>query len=141
MKLTAKMERWIETRLWNLRIENQPIHLKRIASELTGEFGINLSSGEQRNLEKAIDQIRYRVYKRHERRRIRKKELARRLGVHERLIERWFRAGWIVPGNEESEKLANGIILERDYYLRFIKPKGNGNEIPENPDVCITVVE
>ncbi len=140
MKLTQKMERWIESRLWNLKIENQPIHLKRVASELVSEFGITLSSGEEKNLEGAIDQIRYRVYKRYERRQSRKTELARKLGLPEKMIERWFRAGWIVPGNQKSEALAIGIIFERDYYCRFIAPKRVGDRIPEDPDVSITSI-
>ncbi|MBU0994160.1 MAG: hypothetical protein KJ737_16845 [Proteobacteria bacterium] len=54
------------------------------------------------------------------------------------MIQRWFRAGWIDLKNPETLTILSGMIFERDYYHRFIAPKGEDGKIPENPDISIT---
>lgn len=140
MKLTGKMEQWIETRLWNQKIDNDSITIKQIISELTNLFGISLTEGSQAQLESEIEKIRSRIYKRHKRWLHRRTEWAKRLGVPERMIQRWFRAGWIDPRNPETINILAGMIFERDYYYRFIESKDADDKIPEDPDISITGV-
>ncbi len=140
MKLTGKMEQWIETRLWNQKIDNDSITIKQIISELTNLFGISLTPGTQKQLESKIEQIRSRIYKRHKRWLHRRAEWAKSLGVPEKMIQRWFRAGWIDPQKPDMVNVLSGMIFERDYYYRFIEPADAENKIPENPDISITSV-
>jgi hypothetical protein len=138
MNLTGKMEQWIESRLWHLKIDNGTITIRQIVSELTSLFGISLTPGSQKQLEAEIGKIRSRIYKRHKRWLRRRAQWAGTLGVPERMIQRWFRAGWIDPGKPKTIRLLAGIIFERDYYHRFLEPMGADDKIPENPDVSIT---
>ncbi|MFZ5572878.1 MAG: hypothetical protein ACOZF0_20965 [Thermodesulfobacteriota bacterium] len=138
MKITARMEKWIETRLWNQISGNATITVRQIVSELTQLFHLELTAGSQRQVESKIEQIRFRVYKRRERWLHRRAEWARQVGVPERLIQRWFRAGWIDPGKPQAFKVLAGMIFERDYYFRFIEPAAGETAIPEDPAVCIS---
>jgi hypothetical protein len=140
MKLTGRMEQWIETRLWNRKVENAPIAIRQIVAELANLFGIDLTPGTKRQMAVEIDRIRSRVYKRHKRWLARRAEWAKNLGVPERLIERWFRAGWIDPGKPAHIKALTGILFERDYYFRFIEKKDADDRIPGNPDISITAI-
>jgi hypothetical protein len=140
MKLTGKMEQWIESRLWHLKIENSTITIRQVISEMTNQFGISLTPGSQKQLKAEIDKIRSRIYKRHKRWLHRRAQCAKTLGVPEKMIQRWFRAGWIDPGKPENISRLAGIIFERDYYHRFLEPKGASDKIPEDPDISITSV-
>ncbi|MBN1931442.1 MAG: hypothetical protein JW786_07525 [Desulfobacterales bacterium] len=140
MKLTGKMEKWIETRLWNRKVDNESITIKQIVSELTHLFGISLTPGTQKQLEVRIEQIRSRIYKRHKRWLHRRAGWAKNLGVPEKMIQRWYRAGWIDPQKPETINVLAGMIFERDYYLRFIESKDSDDIIPENPDISISSV-
>jgi len=102
MKLTGKMEQWIESRLWHLKIDNGTITIRQILSELTSLFGISLTPGSQKQLEAEIGKIRSRIYKRHKRWLRRRAQWAGTLGVPKKMIQRWFRAGWIDPGKLET---------------------------------------
>ena len=140
MKPTSKMEQWIETRLWNQKIDNDSITIKQIISELTNLYGIRLTPGSRTRLESEIEKIRSRIYKRHKRWLYRRAEWAKRLGMPERMIQRWFRAGWIDPRKPETVKALEGMIFERDYYYRFIEPRDADDKIPEDPGISITGV-
>ncbi len=138
MKITGRMEKWIETRLWNLMTGNASITVKQMVSELTNLFRLELTSGSRQQVETKIEQIRNRVYKRHERWLHRRAEWARQIGVPERMIQRWFRAGWIDPRKPHTFNVLAGMIFERDYYFRFIEPIDGETAIPEDPSVRIT---
>ena len=140
MKLTARMEKWIETRLWNQKLINEPITISQIISELTNLYGIRLTPGTQKKLEAKIEQIRSRIYKRHKQWVNRRSEWARDLNVPEQLVQRWFRAEWIDIQKKGALSAIKGIIFERDYYFRFIEPMNAEGKIPEDPEISITRV-
>jgi len=73
------MEQWIETRLWNQKIDNGSITMKQIISELTNLFGIRLTPGSKTQLKSEIKEIRSRIYKRHKWWLYRRAEWAKRL--------------------------------------------------------------
>ncbi len=106
----------IETRLWKKRLSNDSITTSQIVSELNRLFRITLAPRTRVQLESKIEQIRSRIYKRHKRWCIRRDEFARNLGVPGKLVERWFRAGWINPYNPAQIKAyysfnLSGIII------------------------------
>jgi DNA-binding transcriptional regulator YiaG len=117
---------------------NDSITTSQIVSELNRLFKITLAPRTREQLESKIEQIRSRVYKRHKRWCVRRDEFARNLGVPGKLVERWFRAGWIDHNNPAQIKAFLHTQFERDYYFRFIKPKGEDDQISEDPDISIT---
>ena len=94
----------IETRLWKKRLSNDSITTSQIVSDLNRLFRITLAPRTREQLESKIEQIRSRIYKRHKQWRIRWDEFTRNLGVPGKLVERWFRAGWIDPYNPAQIK-------------------------------------
>ena len=134
------MEQWIETRLWNQKVKNEPIIIKQVSSELCSLFGLTMTPKAQRDLEAKIEKIRFRIYKRYGRWISLRSEWATRLGLPEKMIQRWFRAGWIDPQKSETVNILAGMIFERDYYYRFIAPRDADDKIPEDPGISITSV-
>ena len=67
MKLTQKMEQWIESRLWKKKLNNDYITIGRIVSELKRLLRITLTFQRREELEYKIKQIRSRIFKRHQR--------------------------------------------------------------------------
>ena len=61
------------------------------------------------------------------------------MGLPEKMIQRWFRAGWIDPQKPETINALEGMIFERDYYYRFIAPRNTDDKIPEDPNISITI--
>jgi hypothetical protein len=140
MELTLKMEKWIESRLWNQKVKNESVTIRQIISELTNLHGMTLTPGASKQLERKIEQIRSRIYKRYKKWLNLRSEWSTQLGLPEKLIQRWYRRGWIDPRKPDSLPNLMGMIFERDYYLRFIEKKRMGDRIPEDPDVSLSTI-
>ena len=140
MDVTKKMERWIETRLWNQKVKNESITIRQIIFELSALFKIDVTPWTYNKLERKIEQIRSRIYKRYKKWLILRSEWATQLALPEQLIQRWYRRGWIDPQKPDGLSNIMGIVFERDYYLMFIEKKKIDDQIPEDPDVSLSTV-
>ena len=140
MNLTPRMEKWIETRLRNLRVKNEPMIIQQVITEFIDFFKLDVTRETKNDLISEIEKIRYRTYKRHKKWLTIRAEWATQLALPEKLIQRWYRNGWIHPQNQDNLSDIMGIIIERDYYLRFIANQNIDDQIPEDPDVSLTNV-
>ena len=140
MDITKKMERWIETRIWNQKMKNESITIRQIIFELSALFKINVTSGTYNKLERKIEQVRSRIYKRYKKWLTVRSEWANELSLPEQLIHRWYCRGWIKSLNEDTLSDLKGIIFERDYYLMFIEKKKIDDQIPIDPDIGLSTV-
>jgi hypothetical protein len=113
MDLTKKMERWIETRLWNQKVKNESITIREVIFELSVLFKIDVTPGTYNNLERKIEQTRSRIYKRYKKWLTLRSEWSTQLALPEKLIQRWYRRGWIDPQNQESLPNIMGISSVR----------------------------
>ena len=55
----------------------------------------------------------------------------------EKFSQRWYRKGWIDPQNPETFYDKMNMIVERDYYFRFIEYQKIDDQIPEDPDLSL----
>ena len=140
MDITKKMERWIETRIWNQKMKNESITIRQIIFELSALFKINVTPGTYNKLERKIEQVRFRIYKRYKKWLTVRSEWATELALPEQLIQRWYCRGWIKSLNEDTLSDLKGIIFERDYYLMFIEKKKIDDQIPVDPDIGLSTV-
>ena len=140
MNLTKKMERWIETRLWNQKVKNESITIRQIIFELSTLFKIDVTPETYNKLERKIEQIRSRIYKRYKKWLTIRSEWAIQLALPEQLIQRWYRRGWIDPQNQNNLPDLMGIIFERDYYIAFIQNKNIDDQVPDDPDCSLSMV-
>ena len=140
MDITKKMERWIETRIWNQKMKNESITIRQIIFELSALFKINVTPGTYNKLERKIGQVRFRIYKRYKKWLTLRSEWATELALPELLIHRWYCRGWIKSLDEDTLSNLKGIIFERDYYLMFIEKKKIDDQIPIDPDIGLSTV-
>ena len=126
----ARMQQWIETRLWTLKEEKKSKSGRVIIRELSGFFSIKLTAYQVRNLLRVIEKLRDRVNKRFRRHAKIRSYLATILDVDPRLIQRWEHGGLIDLGNNHAVKRLTALFVERDY-TRIIEP----HEIPTDPQV------
>ena len=88
MDITKKMERWIETRIWNQKMKNESITIRQIIFELSALFKIDVTPGTYNKLERKIEQVRSRIYKRYKKWLTVRSEWATQLALPEQLIHR-----------------------------------------------------
>ena len=138
MNLSPRMEKWIETRLWNLKVKNRPIIIRQISSELIDFFKLRVTYKTREDLMSEIEKIRFRIYKRYKKWCDLRKEWAEQYGLPEQLIQRWYRKGWIDPKKPDTFYDIMNMIVERDYYFRFIEYQNIDKEIPEDPDISLS---
>jgi hypothetical protein len=117
----GRVQKWIETRLWNLKQEGKSKSGRGIIQELSGYFSIDLTPYQVGNLLNVIHKLRERVNKRFKRHVKIRSILAKTWGVDPRLVVRWEHNGMIDLGNHHAIKRLTLLFLERDY-TRIIEP-------------------
>jgi len=127
----SRIDKWIDSRLENIKEQNKQIDTQKILVELIHFFNIQITKKNERAMKAKVAKIRNRVNKRHERKLTFYKNLAKDLVVPISLIDRWTRKGWIVPNSKNRNESLVKLIREIEYYHSF-KP-----DIPENIETPI----
>ncbi len=136
MKKQTTLEKWIETRLFNLKVQQTRIDIDDMIAEVSGIFKVEMTEIKARNLKKKIQFINNRVAKKYQRYRERIKELSQALNVPENFIRRWYTGGMDLKKSKHM-KLMLLIIRERDFYYSM-KNDIDFSDLPEE-DMKITI--
>lgn len=135
MEKKTTLEKWIETRLFNLKRNKKRIDIEFMIAEISGIFKIPMTDVKERNLKKKIQFINNRVAKQYQRYTERVKELSRELMVPVDFIHRWY-AGGLDINKSKNTKIWLRIVRERDFY-DSCKKDTEFSYIPKDMNTCI----
>lgn len=131
MKKKMQYESWVETRLWNAKVNNVKISTEKLLEELKYNFNFNRNHPAKKNLRKKILRIRNRVNRKYARHREKAEKLSRQIGVPAELVNRWADGKLINLSNKYECSRISQMIIERDYFM-LVKPEKVPQDTSQN---------